>query len=162
MALALIKQGDASDVIGIAASDLGDGLSFSSSPTSLHETDRPTRPTAQSLSNLLDNVHSLLQAQLPLNRLLHNTSIQFDLLGVAGSLFASSNAASDPTSGAKVITAKGLVDCAAAVRAFAKVEKKQRGAEESAGSYRCETGQFAFSLPPVKNLTILIERFGSF
>ncbi|GAA5880823.1 hypothetical protein JCM16303_005132 [Sporobolomyces ruberrimus] len=118
MALALIKQGDASDVIGIAASDLGD---------------------AQSLSNLLDNVHSLLQAQLPLNRLLHNTSIQFDLLGVAGSLFASSNAASDPTSGAKVNTAKGLVDCAAAIRAFAKVEKKQRGVEESAGSYRCET-----------------------
>jgi hypothetical protein len=40
--------------------------------------------------------------------------------------------------------AQGLIDTASAVRAFVKVEKKTRGASDSAGSYRCETGEEAF------------------
>ncbi|GAA5900044.1 uncharacterized protein JCM6883_006074 [Sporobolomyces salmoneus] len=117
IALSLIKQSDSADVTGVATS-------------------RKEEP--QSLLDLLDSTHSLLQAQLPSNRPLFNTSIQFDLLGLATSLLAPSSS-TDATINAKVNTARGLIDLAAAVRAFGKVEKKERGAAEATESYRCET-----------------------
>ena len=97
--------------------------------------------TAQAISDLLEDTHSLVQAQLPSSRPLQNTSIQFDILGIAAALFNSSNT-SDASSRSKMKTAEGLVECAAAVRAFTKVEKRQRGAEKIPG-YRCETGELA-------------------
>ncbi|GAA5954134.1 hypothetical protein JCM3765_005299 [Sporobolomyces pararoseus] len=117
IALSLIKQSDSTDVSGVAMAGKED---------------------SQSLYNLLDSTHSLVQAQLPPNRPLFNTSIQFDLLGIAASLLASSNP-SDSQAKTKIETAQGLIDCAAALRAFTKVEKKQQGSTESAAAYRCET-----------------------
>ncbi|GAA6009164.1 hypothetical protein JCM11491_005776 [Sporobolomyces phaffii] len=117
IALSLIRQSDATDVVGVAVSD----------------------PGIDSAVSLLESTHALIQAQLPSKQQLHNTSIQFDLLGIASTLLHASIALSNSAgTKASVETARGLIECAAAVRAFVKVERKERGAPDTTDSYRCE------------------------
>ncbi|GAA5942640.1 uncharacterized protein JCM15063_000848 [Sporobolomyces koalae] len=113
LALSLIRQADATDVVGVAVT---------------------TRSDADSLLELLESTHSIVQAQLPASQLVSNTSIQFDLLGIASGLFASSKTLS---SAVRIRAAQGTIELASAVRAFTKVEKRQRGAS-GLESYRCE------------------------
>ncbi|GAA6059063.1 hypothetical protein JCM10212_002034 [Sporobolomyces blumeae] len=116
LATSIVSRRDASDVLGVIVSAYRD-------PHAIEE--------------ILDRAHALLQAQLTSARPLPATSVQFELLGLAAALYGSRSAPPRLDGCERSKVARGLVECAAAARAFAKSERRQRGVEKSA-TYRCE------------------------
>ncbi|GAA5859117.1 hypothetical protein JCM1840_003759 [Sporobolomyces johnsonii] len=111
LGIAVARQGDTSDLLGLAAS-------FKAEP--------------EALVALVDQTHTLLQGMIHTTVPLHATALQLELLGLSSTLFRLS-----PPLRRRAKVASQMLDLAACVRAFKASEKCERG-PSTGGGYRCE------------------------
>ncbi|GAA5943289.1 hypothetical protein JCM1841_001486, partial [Sporobolomyces salmonicolor] len=112
LGIAVARQGDTSDLLGLAASFKGD---------------------PEALVALVDQTHTLLQGMIHTTVPLHATALQLELLGLSSTLFRLS-----PPLRRRATVASQMLDLGACVKAFKASEKRERGPSSSGRGYRCE------------------------